>query len=725
MLDVGKLLSGERKMLTPYSGWIGELRNTETLRADLIAGITVALVLVPQSMAYAQLAGLPPYIGLYASFIPVMIAALLGSSRQLATGPVAVVSLMTAAALEPLAGGSASVYLALAAMLAIMVGLFQVLLGTFRLGVLVDFLSHPVVVGFTNGAAIIIATSQLGKLFGVRVENAEHHYETVWQVLVAASQETHLATLLMGMLALAIMIGMKRVLPRYPNVLSAVAITTLLSWLIGFSQQLSVPLDQVENPEVQTVLAEQRQLRQELQRLEEQRDELAVVLERFKDSYGIDDDRSLHALHQYDQATIAIESKHEEIRSNVIELQGLHFLMGESTGGGQLFLKHRVPENVNVDNTRVWRLSRMDDDHITFVSGGKVVGEVPRGLPLPTLPRLDFDLAMQLLAAVLTISLIGFMEAIAIAKAMAAQTRQRLDTNQELFGQGLSNIASGLFGAYPVSGSFSRSAVNLAAGARTGFSSVVTGGVVALTLLLLTPLLYHLPQATLAAVIMMAVVNLVKIEPIKHAMNVRMDDGIVAIVTFVLTLVLAPHLEKAIIVGVILSLGLFLYRTMHPRFAELSLHADGTFRDAAVHMLPVDKYISLLRFDGSLYFANAGYFETRVLENVASKPDLRYVILDLEGINQIDATGEGVLRMLYDRMQTGGVQFLFARPKDQLMRIFSKSGLRDKIGAEHFFRTRTAAIDYAHSQLGEEDMEDSPLDPVHSARRARLADSGR
>ena len=590
MADVRELLTGVQKMFMPFTAWIGEVRHTSTLRADLIAGITVALVLVPQSMAYAQLAGLPPYIGLYASFIPVMIAAFMGSSRQLAPGPVAVVSLLTAASLAPLAGGNAELYLALAAMLAIMVGVFQILLGVFRLGVLVDFLSHPVVVGFTNGAAIIIATSQLSKIFGVSVEKAAHHYETVWRVVVAAGQDTHMLTLLMGIFALAIMILMKKFTPKIPNVLTAVVVTTLISWWFDFQ-----------------------------------------------------------------------------------------------------------------------------------AAGGKVVGEVPQGLPGITLPDFDMPLVLKLATAAVTIALIGFMEAIAIAKAMAAQTRQRLDTNQELFGQGLSNVTSGLFGAYPVSGSFSRSAVNIAAGAQTGFSSVVTGGVVAITLLFLTPLLYHLPQATLAAVIIMAVANLVKIGPIKHAMKVQVHDGVVSIITFALTLILAPHLEKAIMVGVILSLGLFLYRTMRPRFAELSLHADGTFRDAKIHNLPRCKHISVLRFDGSLYFANAGYFESRVLENVASKPDLRFVILDLEGVNQVDATGEEVIGILHERLQTAGITVLVARPKGQTMQIFERSGMKQELGEEHFFRTRTAAIRYAREQLGDEAVEDSPLNPDMSVSLVRVA----
>jgi len=596
MVDARQLLVGLQRMLVPFLDWVGEIRRADTLRADLIAGITVALVLVPQSMAYAQLAGLPPYIGLYASFIPVMVAAFWGSSRQLATGPVAVVSLMTAAALGPMVMGMdlmpeqrLAVYLSLAALLAIMVGLFQLLLGVLRLGVLVDFLSHPVVVGFTNGAAIIIATSQLSKLFGVTVEKSEHHYETVWRVLVAATTDTHVITLVMGLAALAMMILMKKYLPRIPAVLTAVVITTLASWMLGFE-----------------------------------------------------------------------------------------------------------------------------------AAGGKVVGAVPEGLPGVSFPEFDLQVASKLVAAAITISLIGFMEAIAIAKAMAAQTRQRLDTNQELFGQGLSNVTAGLFGAYPVSGSFSRSAVNISAGAKTGFSSVVTGSVVAITLLFLTPLLYHLPQATLAAVIIMAVINLVKVQPIKHAMKVQKHDGAVSLITFGLTLIMAPHLEKSIIVGVLLSLGLYLYRSMRPRFAELSLHSDGTFRDADVHKLQKCKYMSVLRFDGSLYFANAGYFETRVLRNVASKPELKFVILDLEGVNEIDATGEEVIGNLYDSLGQAGVGVLIARTKRQTMEIFERSGLAEEIGREHFFRTRTDAIDYVRHNVAEVAIEDSPLNPVKSTRRMRL-----
>ena len=565
-----KQIIGWQKMFLPFLEWMGELKSPATLRADLIAGITVALVLVPQSMAYAQLAGLPVYYGLYASFLPPMVAALFGSSRQLATGPVAVVSLMTAAALGPIAAGNHADYLTYALLLALMVGVFQLFLGLFHLGILVDFLSHPVVVGFTNAGALIIGTSQLNKIFGVNVPKAEHHYETVWNTLVAAMDQTHMPTLWMAFLAFAIMVGLKKLAPKVPAVLFAVVVTTLLAWYSGYKE-----------------------------------------------------------------------------------------------------------------------------------IGGKVVGEIPSGLPSFTLPVLDWGVLGELATAAITISLIGFMEAISIAKAMAARTRQRLDANQELVGQGLSNIVAGCFSGYPVSGSFSRSAVNINAGAISGFSSVVTGLVVAVALLWLTPLLFYLPQATLAAVIIMAVINLIKVGPVIHAWKAVRTDGVVAVVTFVLTLLWAPHLDNGILAGVGLSLVLFLFRTMRPRFAVLSRHKDGTMRDIRVHKLPTSPKISLVRFDGSLYFGNAGYFETKILSVVAANPELRFIILDGEAINQLDATGEEVLHHLTERLRAQGIELLVARMKKQFMDVVRRTGLIDVIGEDHFFSRVAHALEYVWDALGD------------------------
>ena len=214
--------------------WLPELKNKEVLRADVIAGLTVALILIPQSMAYAQLAGLPAHYGLYASLLPPMIAAFFGSSRHLATGPVAMVSLMTAAALEPLATAGGAAFIGYATLLALMVGVFQLLMGMLRLGVLLNFLSHPVVLGFVNAAAIIIATSQLGKIFGVSAESGDHHYEFVIHTIRLAVDHTHWPTVGMAVLAFTIMVGVRHFYPKLPFVLIAVVVTTLLAWLMGF-----------------------------------------------------------------------------------------------------------------------------------------------------------------------------------------------------------------------------------------------------------------------------------------------------------------------------------------------------------------------------------------------------------------------------------------------------------------------------------------------------------
>jgi SulP family sulfate permease len=262
-------------------------------------------------------------------------------------------------------------------------------------------------------------------------------------------------------------------------------------------------------------------------------------------------------------------------------------------------------------------------------------------------------------------------------------------------------MTSGAFGGYAVSGSFSRSAVNFAAGARTGFSSVVTGLLVGLTLLFLTPLLYHLPQATLAAVIIMAVINLVKIAPIKHAWKVEPHDGVVAVVTFLATLAFAPHLDKGILLGVVLSLGLFLYRTMSPNLVEVARDEDGTMRDAVAHNLKTSDTIAVYRFDGDLYFANTGYLEGKLLNNVSQKPNLKVLILDMEATGQVDSTGEEMLEKLADRLKFAGIEFYIARTKLRVYEAFQRSGLATHIGEERFFRERKYAINYAKEQFGD------------------------
>jgi SulP family sulfate permease len=675
----------------PFLHWLPEVSDRSVLRADVLAGITVALVLIPQSMAYAALAGLPAYYGLYAAFLPPMVAALFGSSRQLATGPVAVVSLLTAAALEPLATAGGEGYIAYAVLLAFMVGIFQMALGLLRLGVLVNFLSHPVVMGFTNAAAIIIATSQLPKIFGVTVEKAEHQYETVWNTLVAASTATYMPTLLMALFAFAIMYGLKRFYPKLPGVLIAVAITTAISYAIGYQKEQTVAASVVIDAELQQAMDKYKSLQASSMSLAMS---LAQTPTNSKAYEGI-------------EQGLSDAIKRENASLKALQARSLVWI---AEGEGQLSLLANVTDGQQTDGNH-WQFAGFTEQgRLKLRAGGKVVGTIPEGLPSVHLPNFDWALILELMGAAVTIALIGFMEAISIAKAMATRTRQRLDTNQELVGQGLANVIGSLFQSYAVSGSFSRSAVNIGAGAVTGFSSVITGLVVLVALLWLTPLLYHLPQATLAAVIMMAVFGLVNISHFKHTWEVYRSDGVIAMVTFVLTLLFAPHLETAIIIGVILSLGVFLYRTMKPRVAILSRYPDGTLRDAELHKLETCDYVSIIRFDGSLYFANTSYFEDIVMQRSAEKPDLRYIIVDGQGINQIDATGEEMLASLVRRLDKTGVKVVFANFKRQVLRVLRDSGFFDDVGKERFFAYAELALDAIWEQLGEEhDVAECPL----------------
>ena len=595
--------------LFPFLLWIKDLSNPKTLKADILAGLTVGFVIVPQSMAYAQLAGLSPQYGLYAAFLPVLVAAVMGSSRQLSTGPVAVVSLLTAAALGEIVTDPSS-YAVYAALLALIVGLFQFLLGVLRLGFVVNFLSHPVVTGFTSAAAIIIGASQLPKVFGIRVIssndsdwvsacqtlsiperiesgdvgglhticNADQSYETIARLLEAAFYFTHLPTLAMALMGMVGILILQRFFPRMPAILTVAVLSTAASFLIDY--------------------------------------------------------------------------------------QGM---------------------------------------------GGTIVNSINiNGLFSFKIPRFDFNVMGTLFVYAITISLIGFMEAISVAKSMAASTKQRLDVNQELIGQGLSNVTSSFFQGYPVSGSFSRSAVNLTAGAVTGFSSVVTAAIVGITILWLTPLLYHLPLATLAAIILMSVASLIHFAPLKHAWKVEKHDGLVGLLTFVMTLVFAPNLENGIAFGVIMSLGLFLYRTMEPNFSELSVeHGSIIASRFADDSNEASNVVKVAKWSGSLYFANAAYFETKLLELIAkNNEELKYIIVDVASIVQVDASGEQVLSGLVETCSNSGVEILFARTERLEAELF-RSGFKKRFGDNRFFDLRADALKYVWQELENSKNEDN------------------
>ncbi len=699
------IVSPRLQSLLPFLRWLPY--GGATLRADFLAGLTVALVLVPQSMAYAQLAGMPAYYGLYAAFLPVMVAALWGSSNQLGTGPVAVVSLLTASALTPLAASGSEQFIALAIMLALMVGMVQLALGVFKLGVIVNFLSHPVIVGFTNAAAIIIGLSQVNKLIGVPMGRSEHFIEDIWGVAKMVG-DTHLPTLAMGATAIAIMWLIRRKAPKLPGVLIAVAVTTVAAWSIGFERNATATIDQVAEPEARAMLTEFVRTEARIKEINDQIGVRAAELNRLRKDRGELSHEAVTLNYEVDLLRLQLKDREDENRRRNRTIRSFVFERVAAADGQafELYAEGRVPAGKAADGHR-WRIARAAHGAMKLTGGGEVVGNVPQGLPSVGMPKMSWDMLGSLFSAAVVISLVGFMEAISIAKAMAAKTKQKIDPSQELIGQGLANIVGSFTQAFPVSGSFSRSAVNINAGALTGMASVFTGLFVLLTLLFLTPLLYHLPQSVLAAVIIMAVIGLINVEAVKHAWKASKHDGIAAVVTFVATLAAAPHLDSGIMIGAGLAIGLYLYRTMSPRVAILGRHADGSLRDAAINNLPASDLVTAVRFDGRLYFANVSFFEDAILHAVAANPKAPYLLVVGNGINELDASGEEVMHHMVERLRSNGVTVVFSGLKKQVIDVMRATGLFDYISQRHIFATADMALAAIHAWAAERGQDDS------------------
>ena len=543
--------------------------SREFLKDDLLAGITVSLVAIPQCLAYAQLAGVPAYYGLYASLIPTIIGALMGSSRQLSTGPVAMTSLLTAASVAPLAAHGTELFYSYVILLALLSGLFQIAFGALRMGVLLNFLSHPVLMGFINAAALIIGLSQLPTLLGIPSKQSNHFLLDIWGVLTNAGT-MHEISLGFGISAIIMLVVFKKYAPKLPGVLITVALLTWVSYTIKFAS-----------------------------------------------------------------------------------------------------------------------------------IGGRVVGDIPRGLPSLSLPPVDWHASMALLPASFVIALISFMEAMSSSKVIAIKTRQPWDQNKELIGQGLAKVAAAFSHSMPVSGSFSRSALNLSLNARTAFASVVSAISVMLTLLFFTPLLYPLPKPVLAAIIMVAVMGLVNFKNFSKAWGANKDDGIASIVTFVATLAFAPNIQNGILTGILLSLALLLYRMMRPHIAILGMYQDATLRDAQRHNLPpLHPKVGAIRFDGALRFVNVSYFEDALLQLERENPDMSHVLVKCSGINDLDASGVEMLGNVVTRFRDNGIILIFSGFKKQVQDVLDRTGLAEQIGASHIFGTDRAAIEQLNVELG-------------------------
>jgi MFS superfamily sulfate permease-like transporter len=677
----------------PFLRWF-PLR-AEGLRGDLTAGVTVALILVPQSMAYAQLAGLPVVYGLYASFVPVIVASLWGSSSQLHTGPVAMLSLMSAAALIPFATPGSPGFIELSIMLALMVGVLRMALGLFRLGVIVNFLSSPVIIGFTNAAALIIGLSQLSKIMGVPFPRSDFYLADLWNV-VRQIPEAHWPTLLFALAAWLIMQYGGRVSRKLPAVLIAVVITTLASWALGFEQKTTVPLERVEAPafvESVTRYAEQRG------RIDELTSRLSELGTELRESQRLHTAEAMVSIAN-DKAQIALLSQQlRELKqiNNALRIK-LHAqrLAIEDVQGVARF----VPLDAATDSTP-WRFAGISDGEITLSAGGAVVGTIPEGLPKLQAPTLQWDLMLALLPAALVMALIGFMEATSISKAIATSTGERVDTSKELVGQGLANIAGSFFGSYTVSGSFSRSAVAARTGATTGLFAIISALGVMLVLLFFTPYLYHLPQAVLAVIVMTAVFGLIRTKPLWHAFRVEWPEAAIGVTTFCATLIMAPSLASGILLGVALTVLWYLIQIMRPRAEIVARKTDGTLGGIRAHQLqPISKAFVPVRFDGSLSFINVAYFEDILLEAHADFPRAEAILIIGSGVNQIDVSGEEKIRELTLRLKEVGVTLMFSGLKHQVMKVFERGGLIELIGRENFFSDKETALHVLTERYG-------------------------
>jgi len=515
--------------------WIWELKNPKVLKADIIAWITVAIILVPQSMAYAQLVGVPAYLGLYTAFLPVMIGALFSSSRQLSTWPVTIISLITATTLAPFfTNGNiwTPEYIMYVALLAIMIWIMQVIMWLLRMWNIFNFLSHNVILGFLNAAAIIIWFTQIKYVLWIKMPPTEHFYESVL-VLFEILPSTHIPTLIFGWTAFLILVLFKIFKPRFPSYLLVSVAWILVSYFIWF-------------------------------------------------------------------------------------------------------------ENI---------------------FGWKVVWEINAGFvsfynPFTT-DYFTWEIFQKLIPWALVIWFLGFTEAISIAKAIWIETKKTVSTNQMLLSEWFANISAGFSKGFPVSGTFSRSAVNLRAGAITPFASIVTGLIIWAVILFFTKYLYHLPIAILWAIIIYAVLSLVKIKPVIHSWKLNKTDTIVSIITFLATLYFAPHLEFWIFIWVFLSLVFHIQKSMKPRFSKLWLHADGSYRSIKLHNLIDSEKVSIYRFYWKLYFVNIWYFEEILMKDIEESEDLKVIILDFSMIPNLDSWALEVLHSLVESLKESWIEVHF------------------------------------------------------------------
>ncbi|CAN1513807.1 SUL1 Sulfate permease and related transporters (MFS superfamily) [Burkholderiaceae bacterium] len=563
----------------PVRQW-GAHYNRELLVSDLIAALIVTIMLIPQSLAYAMLAGLPPEVGLYASAAPLVMYTLLGTSRVLAVGPVAVVSLMTAAAVGEQAALSVHSYWQIALTLAFISGGLLLLMGFLRLGFLANFLSHSVVSGFISASGLLIAASQLKTLMGVQA-SGDNFFSLVWSLLQQIPN-TNVLTLVVGALA-----------------------TVFLFWV--------------------------RQ-----------------------------------------------------------QLKPLLIKLGLSKLAADIVTKAGPVMAIAVTTILAWQLDWPS-------MGLKVVGAVPQGLPPLTAPLFDVELWKDLFIPALLISIVGFVESVSVGQTLAARRRERIEPNQELVALGACNVSASLTGGFPVTGGFARSVVNADSGARTPAAGLFTAVGITLASLFLTPALFYLPHATLAATIIVAVLSLVDFSIFKHTWRFAKADFAAATLTLLATLIFG--VEIGLVAGVALSLAIHLYRSSQPHIATIGL-VPGTehFRNVLRHEVLTSPTVLCLRIDESLYFANARNIEDRLNAEVASNPQLKHVVLQCSAINDIDASALESLEAIVKRLHESDICLHLSEVKGPVMDRLEKSDFLKHLSGQVFL-TNYRAVQYLSPEI--------------------------
>ena len=544
----------------PAYGWL-KAYGWNTLGRDFSTALVITVMLVPQSMAYALLAGLPPIYGLYASTVPAIVYALFGTSKHMPVGPPALMALLTFTSVSAIAKPGSEAYIGYVLLLALMVGVVQLALGFLQMGFLTNFIPHPVLSGFIYASAVIIALSQVKHFLGIESSD-DHSTLGIVASILQKIEQTNPVPLVIGVLSIAAIILLRKFLPRLPGTLIAVVAATLAVYLFS--------------------------------------------------------------------------------------------LDGRGVG---------------------------------------IVGEVPRGLPNLSMPAIDFGVIRTLVPAAFIVAFVGFIESISVAKAVATKEKYKIDSNQELRALGLANLSAAFFSGFPVAGSFSRTAVQYQSGGRTQMASILTALMVVLTLLFLTPLFYYLPDAALAAVILVAVYKLLDFREARYIFKIRGADGLAMLITFFVTLLVG--VEVGILAGAGFALLTFLRRTAYPHIIELgyveeedSFIGVQSYPDATIFPEAL-----ILRFDARLYYANIPFLEEYLISMVPDRPDLKYIVIDSRGINSIDVTALEGLENLITEYKSRNIRIIFTNMKKQVRERLLKSGWKQDLGDISYPTTRDALRD--------------------------------